>query len=187
MIALSALWLPILLSSVLVFVASSVIHMVLSSWHKDDFAAVPDEVRMREALRPLAIPPGDYMIPRCDSMQEMKSPEFKAKMNDGPVMMFTMMPNGVMNMGRSLGLWFLYTIAIGIVAAYIASRALPPGAPYLRVFQLAGATAFVAYVGALWPMSIWYRRSWGTTIRSTIDGLVYALLTAGAFGWLWPH
>lgn len=186
MTGLSALWFPILLSSVLVFVASSVIHMVLA-WHKDDFAKVPDEDRMRAALRPLAIPPGDYTIPRCDSMQEMKSPAFKARMNEGPVMMFTAMPNGMPNMGRSLGLWFLYTIAIGIASAYVASRALSPGAAYLRVFQLTGATAFIAYAGALWPMSIWYRRSWGTTIRSTIDGLIYALLTAGTFGWLWPH
>jgi hypothetical protein len=35
-------------------------------------------------------------------------------------------------------------------------------------------------------MSIWYHRSWGTTLRYTVDGLVYALLTAGIFGWLWP-
>ena len=187
MTALSALWLPILLSSVLVFVASSVIHMVLSSWHKDDFAAVPDEGKARDALRSLAIPPGDYMLPRCANMEEMKTPEFKSKMNEGPVVLFTMLPNGMPNMGRLLGLWFVYTVAIGIVSAYVASRALPPGAQYLRVFQLAGATAFIAYAGALWPMSIWYSRSWGTTIRSTIDGLIYALLTAGVFGWLWPH
>ena len=187
MTALSALWLPILLSSVLVFVASSVIHMVLSSWHKDDFAAVPDEGKLRDALRPLAIPAGDYMLPRCANMEEMKTPEFKSKMNEGPVVLFTMLPNGMPNMGKLLGLWFVYTVAIGIVSAYVASRALPPGAQYLRVFQLAGATAFIAYAGALWPMSIWYSRSWGTTIRSTIDGLIYALLTAGVFGWLWPH
>ena len=98
-----------------------------------------------------------------------------------------MMPNGMVNMGKTLGLWYLYTLAIGFFAAYVASRALPPGADSLRVLQLAGATAFIAYAGALWPLSIWYRRSWGTTIRSTIDGLIYALLTGGTFGWLWPH
>ena len=187
MTALSALWLPILVSAVLVFAASSVIHMVFSSWHKPDFGAVPDEARMRDALRPLGIPAGDYMLPNCANMEEMKTPEFKSKMSEGPVMMFTMMPNGMPNMGKLLGLWFVYTIAVSIVSAYVASRGLPPGAPYLRVFQLAGATAFIAHVGALWPMSIWYSRSMGTTIRSTIDGLIYALLTAGVFGWLWPH
>jgi hypothetical protein len=36
-------------------------------------------------------------------------------------------------------------------------------------------------------MSIWYRRAWGVTIKATIDGLIYACLTAVAFGWLWPR
>jgi hypothetical protein len=36
-------------------------------------------------------------------------------------------------------------------------------------------------------MSIWYSRAWINTIKSTIDGLIYALLTAGTFGWLWPR
>jgi len=76
---------------------------------------------------------------------------------------------------------------VGFFAAYVASAALPPGTAYPRVFQLVGTTAFVGYALALWQMSIWYRRSWGTTIRSTIDGLAYALLTAGVFGWLWPR
>jgi len=38
----------------------------------------------------------------------------------------------------------------------------------------------------LWQMSIWYRRSWSTTLKATLDGVIYGLLTGGAFGWLWP-
>jgi len=72
-------------------------------------------------------------------------------------------------------------------AAYMAGRALPPGTIYLQVFRFIGATAFIGYTLALWQMSIWYRRSWSLTIKATIDGLVYALLTAGTFGWLWPR
>lgn len=186
MTAMSALWLPILLSAVVVFAASSVIHMMLS-WHKTDFAKVPDEEKFRQTVGGLAIPPGDYCVPHAGSMEEMKSPEFAAKQEKGPVMMFTVIPSGKVSMGPYLIQWFVYTVVISIFAAYVASRALPPGAPYLRVFQLAGAAAFIAYAAALWPLSIWYRRSWTTTIKSTIDGLVYALLTAGMFGWLWPH
>src|SRR3954464_7601556 len=88
MTSMGALWLPIVLSSVLVFVVSSVIHMALP-WHKSDYPRVPDEDRLREALRPLAIPPGDYMIPRPTSMAEMKSPAFAEKMVAGPVMVVT--------------------------------------------------------------------------------------------------
>jgi hypothetical protein len=186
MVGLSTLWLPILLSSVIVFVASSIIHMVLP-WHKSDYPKVPDEDRLRDAVRPLAIPPGDYMVPRPSSMQDMKSPEFAEKMNKGPVLILTVKPNGPFSMSQNLIQWFVYCIVVGIFAAYVASRALPAGTDYLRVFQLVGATAFIGYSLALWQVSIWYHRAWSTTIKSTVDGLIYALLTAGTFGWLWPH
>ena len=185
MTGLSALWLPILLSAVLVFVASSIIHMVLP-WHKGDYLTLPNEDKVMDALRPFAIPPGDYMVPRPASMEAMKSPEFLEKLNKGPVMMVTVMPSGQMSMGRNLLLWFLYSLVIGVLAGYVAGRALPSGAPYLHVFRFAGVTAFIAYSAALGQRSIWYRRSWSLTIKSTIDGLIYGLLTAGAFGWLWP-
>ena len=186
MTGLSALWLPILLSSVIVFVVSSFIHMVLP-WHQSDYPKLPNEDRVRDALRPLAIPPGDYFIPRPSNSQEMRSPEFAEKMRQGPVMIFTVKPNGPMSMQRNLVMWFVYTIVVGFFAAYVAGRALPAGAPYLRVFQFVGVTAFVGYALALWQMSIWYSRAWSITIKSTVDGLIYALLTAGTFGWLWPR
>jgi hypothetical protein len=186
MVGLQALWLPILLSAVIVFIVSSIIHMVLP-WHKSDYPKVPDEEKLMAALRPLAVPPGDYMVPRASSMQEMRSPEFTEKMKNGPVLMLTVMPNGPWSMGRNLILWFVYSVVVGIFAAYIVSRALPAGADYLRVFQLAGATAFIGYSAALWQMSIWYRRDWTITAKATVDGLIYALLTAGTFGWLWPR
>lgn len=186
MTGLDSLWLPILLSSVIVFVVSSIIHTLLP-WHHSDYPQVPKEDEVRAALRPLEIPPGDYMIPRPKGMQDMRSPEFAEKMKQGPVVVMTVMPNGPASMGKPLLLWFLYSVVIGIFAGYIAGRALPVGAHYLAVFRFVGAAAFLAYAGALWQMSIWYRRSWLTTIKSTIDGLLYALLTAGTFGWLWPR
>ena len=186
MTPLSALLVPIVLSAVLVFVASSIIHMALP-WHKNDYPKVPNEDRVREALRPLAIPPGDYMIPRAAGMQDMKSPEFIAKINEGPVMVVTVLPNGPWTMGRNLAQWFVYAVVVGVFAGYVAATALPPGAPYLRVFRLVSVSAFMGYALALWQMSIWYRRDWMTTLKSSVDGLIYGLLTAGAFGWLWPH
>ena len=50
MTALSALLVPIVLSAVIVFVASFIIHMALP-WHKSDYPKVPNEDRVREALR----------------------------------------------------------------------------------------------------------------------------------------
>lgn len=186
MTELHSLWLPILLSSVLVFVVSSLIHMA-SPWHKSDYPRVPDEDKVMDALRPFAISPGDYMIPRPSTRGEMGSPEFAEKMKKGPVMIVTVIPNGPMSMGTNLALWFLYSAVVGVLAAYITGRALPVGAKYLQVFRFAGATAFIGYSVALWQMSIWYRRAWSTTFKATVDGLIYALLTAGSFGWLWPR
>lgn len=186
MTGLDALWLPILLSSVIVFAVSSLIHMVLP-WHKSDYPRVPNEDQLRAALRPLAIPPGDYMVPRPSSTQEMRSPEFVEKVRTGPNLILTVIPTGPWSMGRNLTMWFAYAVVVSLFAAYVAGRALPPGATYLAVFRFAGVTAFIGYAVALWQMSIWYRRAWSTTIKATVDGLIYALLTAGTFGWLWPR
>jgi hypothetical protein len=185
MTGLLVLWLPILLSAVIVFVMSSIIHMA-SPWHKSDYPKMPNEDKVMDALRPLNIPPGDYFIPRPSGTQEMRSPEFDEKMKRGPVVLLTVVPNGTMQMGKTLAIWFLYSVVVGVFAAYVAGRALPAGVPYLRVFRFAGVTAFIGYSVALWQMSIWYHRSWLTTIKTTVDGLIYALLTAGVFGWLWP-
>jgi hypothetical protein len=187
MTVLHALWLPILLSSVFVFLASSIIHMALPWWHKSDYSKVPNEDKVMDALRPFGIPPGDYMMPKCASMQEMKSPEFTEKTKRGPVMVATFMECGNPGMGKPLVLWFLYLVLINVFAAYITCHALPIGAAYRQVFRFAGATSFLGYSAALWQLSIWYRRSWVTTIKATIDGLVYCGLTAGTFGWLWPR
>lgn len=186
MVGILELWLPILLSSVIVFVVSSIIHMA-SPWHKNDYPRLPNEDQLRSALRPLAIPPGDYMIPRPTGREEMRSPEFAEKIRQGPNMIVTFLPNGPFSMKRNLIQWFLYALVVSILAAYVAGRALPPGSPYIAVFRFVGVTAFIGYTVALWQMSIWYRRSWSTTAKATVDGLIYALLTAGTFGWLWPR
>jgi hypothetical protein len=185
MTSLAALWLPILLSAVVVFVTSSVVHMVIP-WHKTDYGRVPAEEKLMDLLRPLAIPPGDYMVPRPSGPEELKSPAFAEKAKQGPVLVMTVLPNGMMSMARNLVQWFVYLLVVSLLAAYVGGRALAPGTPYLNVFRFVGTTAFIGYSVALWQMSIWYRRAWSTTIKATVDGLIYALLTAGIFGWLWP-
>jgi len=184
-VGIMSLWQPILLSAVLVFVVSALIHMVLK-YHAGDLKPVPDEDKVMAALRPFNIPPGDYMLPRAGSMEAMKSPAFKEKTEKGPVVLMTVMPNGIQGMGGSLLMWFLSSVLISIFSAYIAGRALDPGDPYLQVFRFAGATAFAGYSLGLLQNSIWYKRNWGATLRSMFDGLIYALLTGGVFGWLWP-
>ena len=186
MVPVLSLWLPILLSAVLVFIASSIIHMVLP-FHRNDYKSLPDEDGVMDALRKFGISPGDYLFPCVKSPKEMKYPAFIEKRKKGPVGMMTVMEGGEVTMGPQLAQWFVYCVVVGIFAAYVAGRALPVGAHYLAVFRFAGVTAFVGYALALWQNTIWYKRAWATTLRSTIDGLVYGLLTAGVFGWLWPR
>jgi hypothetical protein len=184
-VPLMSLWLPILVSAVLVFIASSIIHMVLG-YHRADYKKVPAEDQYMDAVRGFNLAPGDYMVPCAGSSKEMNAPAFQEKWKRGPVMVMTVLPAGQNFMGAQLAQWFVFIVVVSIFAAYVAGRAVGPAAPYLDVFRFSGVTAFVGYSLAHWPQTIWYRRSLGTTVRNTFDGLVYGLLTAGAFGWLWP-
>jgi len=178
-----SLWLPILLSAVFVFILSGIIHMALP-WHRNDFAKLPDEDGVRSALKPFDAPPGDYMVPICEG-GNYNSPEFKAKLAEGPNWIVTVLPKGEGSMGFTFVQWFLYLLIVNVFVAYVATRSVDPGTHYLGVFRIVGVVAFLAYAGAQWPQSIWMRRKWSTTIKMTIDGLAYALVTAGTFGWLW--
>lgn len=186
MVPILSLWMPIVVSAVLVFIASSVIHMLLP-YHKNDFRKLPDEDAVLDALRPFSIPPGDYAMPYAGSTEAMQSESYRGKVERGPVAFMTVVePSAVFSMAPSLVQWFLYSAIVGVFAAYLGGRMLGPGAEYISVFRLTGTVAFACYSMALMQRSIWYKQSWATTGKSMFDGLVYALMTAGVFGWLWP-
>jgi hypothetical protein len=186
MVPVTSLWLPILVSAVIVFVASAIIHMVLP-YHRGDLRKIAKEEEVQEALRRFNLPPGDYALPHAGTPAEMKDPRFVERRSKGPVVLMTVIQPGPPAMGRELTLWFIFTIVVSIFAAYIAGRAVGPGGDYLQVFRFAGCTAFVGHSLALADNSIWFHRNWGMTIKSMIDGLIYGLLTGGTFGWLWPR
>ena len=186
MVPVTSLAVPILVSAVFVYAASTIIHMLLP-YHRNDIRGLPNEDEVLNALRRFNIPPGDYAAPHAGSMAGMKTPEFIQKMLKGPVVFMTLAPGGPPAMGTTLCLWFLYSVVVSVFAAYIAGRALAPGAHYLQVFRFAGCSAFMGYSLALLQNSIWYRRNWGMTVKTMFDGLLYGLLTAGTFGWLWPR
>lgn len=184
-VSASALWLPVLLSAVLVFLVSSLIHMVLP-WHKNDYPRLAKEDAVLDALRPLQIPPGDYFVPRPASRQDMRSPAFLEKFARGPVVLFTVLP-GVHRMGRQLAQWFVFILVIVALVALMAASVLRVGAGVHAVFHLTTLAAWLGFAAALWPLSIWYGRGWNITLKATLDGLIYALITAGVFAWLWPR
>jgi len=183
MVPILSLLAPVLVAAVLVFLASFILHMVLP-YHRSDFRRVESEDALMESLRKLGVGPGNYMMPYAASPSAMKDPAFLEKKKRGPVAVLTVMRDP--SMGMSLAQWFVYCVMVSVFAAYIAGRALGPGAEYLEVFRFSGAAAFGAYGLALWQNSIWYKIAWSTTLKSNIDSLIYGLLTGGAFGWLWP-
>jgi hypothetical protein len=185
MITIASLWLPIVLATLAVFFASSLLHMLLS-YHDADYGPLPDEDAALAALRPLNIPPGNYAVPR-GARSQMKDPAFLQKMQQGPLLMMHVRPGGSMRMGPMLGSWFVYVLVVAFFTAYLCSRTLATGADYLSVFRVAGFTAFMAYAVGQPMESIWYSRNWSSTLKNIIDGLIYGLLTGGVFGWLWPR
>lgn len=185
MVSLTALWLPIVLSAVLVFVASSIVHMVLK-YHQSDYSKMPGEEKVLAAMHDAKVTPGHYYLPHCVEPKEMGTPEVREKFERGPVAFVTVLPSGVPSMAKPLVSWFVFCLVIGVFVAYLTGRTTAAGAEYLSVFRVAGTVALLGHAGASAGESIWKGLPWSITLKHTFDGLVYALLTAGVFGWLWP-
>ncbi len=183
---LAGLWMPILVSAVLVFVASSLVWNVLGA-HKWHIRGLPDEAGVREALSRHPVAPGMYTIPYSSSPAAFKDPAFREKMVQGPVAVITVRKAGMPDMGRFLGAWFVYCLFVSYAAAFVCGQTLAKGAPYMTVFRVAGAVAFAGYSFAQIPNAVWWGRPWKSALKEFADGIVYAALTAGAFGWLWPE
>jgi hypothetical protein len=186
MVSLGALWLPILLSAVFVFILSSIIHMVLK-YHASDYRRLANEDAVRAAIRSGNPAAGQYVTPHVADMKLMDTPEVKQKFAEGPVALMYLRKPGAVNMGPSLGAWFLFSLVVSFFVAYVASHVFGPGAQYLDVFRIVGATAFLAYAAGQVPNAIWMGKPWSVTMKEVFDGLLYGLVTAGAFGWLWPR
>lgn len=186
MVSISGLWLPILLSGVLVFVVSSIIHMALK-YHSKDYLQLPDEEAARAVLGKQDLAPGQYAVPFAGSMKAMQAPEVQRKYQEGPVAFLTVFPKGPMKIGARLVQWFLFSIGIAVFVAYLTSRSLTPSTPYMQVFRFSGTIAFLGYGGALVWSGIWKGVPWSKVWLDVFDSLVYALVTAGAFAGFWPH
>jgi len=185
MVTLAQLWMPILLSSVFVFFASSILHMVLKFWHMPDGSGFSNEDEVGAAMRKGSTGAGMYMIPYCKP-EQMKEPATLEKFKQGPVGVIFLRQPGAMNMGAFLGQWFAFCLLVSVFCAHLCGSVLAGGTPYMRVFCVAGMAAFMAYALGSVPNAIWWGHPWKSQIKHAIDGLIYALLTAGTFGWLWP-
>ena len=182
---IGSLWLSVLVSAVVVFLASSIIHMALK-YHKADIKPLPNEDAVRDAVAKGNPSPGLYFSPYCADHGQMNDPAMKKKLDAGPVMMITMLPKGAPNMPKLLGLWFAFSVLVSFTAAYIARHTLQPGADGMLVCRITGAVAFAGYGLSHVSDSIWKGQPWGNTARALLDAVIYAVLTGLTFRMLWP-
>jgi hypothetical protein len=182
-VSLVSLWLPILVSAVIVFFAAFLAWTVLPH-HRSDWVRVPNEETLLQAIRSIGLERGQYVFPHAMTAEGAKDPEAKKKLEEGPIGSLVIWPKP--SMGRSLVQYFVYCLAVSFFVAYVGYAALEFGTDYLHVFRVLGTTAFLAYSFAGIPQAIWFGHTWSSTWKTVIDGLVFGLLTGGTFGALWP-
>lgn len=178
------LWMPILISGLAVFVISALVWTVFPH-HKKEFAPLSNEGAVMDALRVGGPVPGLYATPHMADHKEGGTPEGKAKLERGPVAFITIAPNGMPSMGPMMAKSLLYQVVVASFIAYIGWHTLPAGTEYLQVFRVTGSIAFAAYALGTVPESIWFARPWSSWLLGAFDSMLYALVLAGIFGWLW--
>ena len=182
MVSTASLWLPILLSAVGVFVASSLIHMVFK-WHNADYLKLPLEDAVRAAIG--NAPPGQYVIPHHVEGPK-PSPELQRKFVDGPVGFLMLRPSGLPKIGPHLAKWFALNLVVAAIAAHLAVITVPVGA-YGQAFHLVAVVTFLAYAAGSVSDGIWFGRPWSAVGKDVLDALIFALVSGTVFVWLWPR
>lgn len=185
MVSLMQLWLPVLLSAVFVFFASSILNMILKFWHAPDYHGFSNEDEVGTAIRKGSAGPGMYMLPYC-TPEAMKKPGAQEKFKIGPVGMLALREPGAMKMGASLGQWFVFCLLVASFCALLSVHVLPVAAPFEHVFHLIGLAALMGFAFSPLPNAIWWGHPWSVTIKHAIDGVIYAVITGVTFAWLWP-
>ena len=179
------LWLPIILGTALAWIASGLIHMLIK-YHNSDYQRLSNEADIMAAVQNGSQSLGIHMFPYCKDMSEMGNPDVQKKFNEGPVGMLTIFPNGMPQMGKLMLQQISFFLLGCILIAYAATQVLLPGADYMTVFRFVSTVGFLAFGWAAIPYSIWFGHQWSVTAKYLLDALIYGLVVAGSFAWLWP-
>ena len=178
------LWLPVLISAVLVFVLSAASHMVLP-WRRNEWGRITEFGALQAALRGLG--PGLYAFPSAPDRRDQMKPEWTERWAKGPSGWLTVAPPGPIRMGRNMGLSLLAFLFVAFSVAYVTFHSLGPAPRALAVFRVVGTVAFLSFGFGPVFNSIWYHRPWTAYAADLIDALLFALVMAATFGWLWPR
>ena len=184
-ISLIQLWMPILGGAIFAWIASGLIHMLIK-YHNSDYRRLENEDEVMDAVGKDSPSPGLYHFPYCADMSEMANESMQQKMIKGPVGFLSIFPNGLPNMGKYLSQQFAFFLIGNALIAYCATLVLSAGAEFMTVFRFFSAVGFLAYGWANVPYSIWFGYQWSMTAKYLLDALIYALVVAATFAWLWP-
>ena len=180
------LWMPVLVTAVGVFVASSLIHMVFK-WHNSDYKKLANEDEVMAALRAGSAGRGLYVMPHCMDMKQMQDEAMQKKYRDGPVGFITLVRCvGTPNMAPQLIKWFVYTLAVAAIAGHIAVHTYGLNADPHRAAHLVGLISFLTYAGGSVQAGIWMGKPWISVVKELLDSFIYGTVSALIFMWLWP-
>lgn len=182
---LLALWLPILLTAIGVFFASSLIHMVFK-WHNSEYRALPNEDEVRNALGSVKLNPGLYSTPHCTDMKEIQTDAMQQKFRDGPVALITIRAPGAPTMGKYLLQWFILNLVIAALAGVLALQAYGINTNAHAAGHFVGLFSMIAYACGSVQESIWMGRPWSATFKNILDAFIYGAVSAVIFWQFWP-
>jgi hypothetical protein len=184
-VSLLQLWMPIVLGTFLCWIASALIHMVVKH-HNSDYQRLTNEDEVMDAVRNGSPSLGLHTFPFCIDMKEMNDEGVQQRYKNGPVGLLTVLPNGLPKMGKLMVQQISFFLFGCVLIAYCATLALEPGAEYMAVFRFVAAVGFLAFGWGAIPYSIWFGHLWSMTAKYLLDALIYGLVVAGSFAWLWP-
>jgi len=179
------LWLPILVTAVSVFVASSLIHMVFK-WHNSDYRKLSNEDAVLAAIRAGSPEPGQYVLPHCADMKEIQTEAMQKKFREGPVGFMTLKKAGSPAIGGALVKWFIFNLVVAVIVGAIALRLYGLQADPHRAGHVVGVISLLTYAGSSVQAGIWMGKPWGSVAKDMLDGLIYATVSALSFMFLWP-
>jgi len=177
---LLGLWLPIVVTAVVLFFASFVAWMILPH-HFGDRSKLDKENEFMDHLRDLNVQPGNYLFPYAASGKEMGSQEHQKRYAKGP--RGTINIYSMPNTGANLFCTLLFFLVTATIIGYVAWEALegwdPAKVTFLKVFQIVGAVGVLTYSSAGILNGIWFKKKLVTDI---VDGIVYGIITGLIFG-----
>lgn len=180
-VELISLWLPILLTTVMLFFSGFICWMVLPN-HKPDWKKLPNETEFLHKMAEWDIPKGNYAYPYAMDKESMEGENAKKAIEQGTFGTIQAW-GGQPSMGNNLLCQVGFLFVTNFCLAYLATLGVAPGADFMTVFRFVATAAFLTFTAAVVPGAIWFKNR---ITGHIIDGVIQAAIAGAVFAWLWP-